>query len=145
MKTSLRQFRATYVTSCRHREPCADQVYASELTSVQIVPGMGNDVAIDLISTHIRQKLNERSTQFRERLCVGPDGILSPSIASLPLDQHNNLILIPQTRQLQVSEELELRSRSISDQLSRASILSFAIRPPLGKTGSSSSIVWLLS
>ncbi|KAJ7931546.1 armadillo/beta-catenin/plakoglobin [Mycena leptocephala] len=56
-----------------------------------IVPGSNNAVAIDLICTHIRRMLHERSNHFRQRW---PFHICTPA-------QDLNLTVLPQTRQLQ--------------------------------------------
>ncbi|OCH86072.1 armadillo/beta-catenin/plakoglobin [Obba rivulosa] len=62
-----------------------------------IVPGSDNNVAIELISTHIRRQLNERATRLRQHL-VGPRDLISQS--AIPLEAHSNLALLPQTPQL---------------------------------------------
>ena len=57
-------------------------------------------MAIELIATHIRRKIDERSRYLRERLArIGPQD-LSPGD---PTDQEfPNLTVLQQTRQLQV-------------------------------------------
>ncbi|KAI0078825.1 armadillo/beta-catenin/plakoglobin [Panus rudis PR-1116 ss-1] len=66
-----------------------------------IVPGHDNNVAIDLIATHIRRKLKERSTKIRCQLAQASP---RPSAASTPSFEvpeiTENLILIPETPQL---------------------------------------------
>jgi len=85
------------------------------LTPAQIVPGSNNDVAIDLICTHIRQKLQERSHKFRQKIAVPSKYISSPSGASTPevRIEDLDLTILPQTRQLQVNPLLHYLSFSI--------------------------------
>ncbi|KZT41250.1 P-loop containing nucleoside triphosphate hydrolase protein [Sistotremastrum suecicum HHB10207 ss-3] len=59
-----------------------------------IVPGSQNSVAIDLISTHVRRMLDNRSNSFRDRLYVS-GGLGDPSHR-----QSENLSVLPQTPQL---------------------------------------------
>ncbi|KAI8980099.1 armadillo/beta-catenin/plakoglobin [Trametes punicea] len=63
-----------------------------------IVPGSDNTVAIDLIATHVRHKIDERSRYLRERLAkIGPRDL---SLGD-PADQHfPNVTVLPQTPQL---------------------------------------------
>lgn len=72
-------------------------------THVQIVPGSNNTVAIDLICTHIRGKLLERSNFFRRKMAI-PHLYTSPSGHSLPESKLEdlNLTILPPTRQLEV-------------------------------------------
>ncbi len=67
---------------------------------LQIVPGSDNTVAIELIATHVRRKIEDRSRYLRKSLArIGPRD-LSPGDIK---DQHfPNLTVLPQTRQLQV-------------------------------------------
>jgi uridine kinase len=70
------------------------------LTWLQIVPGSDNAVAIELISTHIRRQLKDRSNHFRKQMASSPmDDRLSfvGGETAIP-----NLILLPQTHQLKV-------------------------------------------
>ncbi|RDX57400.1 armadillo/beta-catenin/plakoglobin [Lentinus brumalis] len=64
-----------------------------------IVPGSDNTVAIELIATHVRRKIEDRSRYLRKSLArIGPRD-LSPGDIK---DQHfPNLTVLPQTRQLQ--------------------------------------------
>ncbi|CDO74973.1 hypothetical protein BN946_scf184945.g45 [Trametes cinnabarina] len=63
-----------------------------------IVPGSDNTVAIDLIATHIRRKIDDRSSYLRQRLAKIAPRDLSPGD---PYDQYfPNLIVLPQTPQL---------------------------------------------
>jgi len=66
---------------------------------MQIVPGSENGVAIELISTHIRRQLNERSNQFRQKMAVPRLSGLSPPHCRL---EELDLIVLSQTRQLKV-------------------------------------------
>ncbi|KAF9003983.1 armadillo/beta-catenin/plakoglobin [Cyathus striatus] len=67
-----------------------------------IVPGSNNAVAIDLISTHIKQQLQERTRQFREKIAVphlyynfgSRDGVTTPPLEEL------GLTVLEQTPQL---------------------------------------------
>ena len=61
-------------------------------------------MAIDLICTHIRQKLQERSSEFRQKIAIPHRYLPSPSGASTPESrlQDLNLTAHPQTNQLQV-------------------------------------------
>ncbi|KAI0359972.1 armadillo/beta-catenin/plakoglobin [Trametes cingulata] len=63
-----------------------------------IVPGSDNTIAIELIATHIRRKIEDRSKYLRERLArIGPQD-LSPGDVD---DQHfPNLTVLHQTPQL---------------------------------------------
>ncbi|KAJ6531826.1 armadillo beta-catenin plakoglobin [Mycena capillaripes] len=81
-----------------------------------IVPGQNNAVAIDLICTHIRRKLLERSNYFRQKMAI-PHLYLSPSGRSIPecTLEDLNLTILPQTRQLQGIFTL-LRSKTSSRQ-----------------------------
>lgn len=66
-----------------------------------IVPGSKNAVAIDLITTHIRKKLAERSNQFRAKM-ANSDSLVhvidSPTTSTM--DPSSSLIVLPQTPQL---------------------------------------------
>ncbi|KAF7327848.1 Uridine kinase [Mycena kentingensis (nom. inval.)] len=66
-----------------------------------IVPGSNNEVAIELICTHIRRKLLDRSNHFRQKLAV-PHMYPSPSgrtVAECRVEDLD-LTIMPQTRQL---------------------------------------------
>ncbi|KAF7969567.1 hypothetical protein HWV62_26929 [Athelia sp. TMB] len=64
----------------------------------QIVPGSDNNVAIELVSTHIRRQLAERATPFRKNIVVTPiDERLSFWSTG---KEHEALIVLPQTHQL---------------------------------------------
>ncbi|KAJ1307658.1 hypothetical protein OPQ81_001751 [Rhizoctonia solani] len=65
-----------------------------------IVPGVRNSVAIDLITTHIRKKLSERSFQFRDKLARSDSLVHIPSSPTTSADATCNLIVLPQTPQL---------------------------------------------
>ena len=66
------------------------------------MPGSDNAVAIDIISTHIRRKLDERATHLRQRLAgTGPRDLVahgSPHLNSETL----NLTLLPEAPQVKV-------------------------------------------
>jgi len=66
-----------------------------------IVPGSNNTVAIDLICTHIRRKLMERSTHFRQKMAV-PHLYTSPSGTAIPECKLEDLglTILPQTRHM---------------------------------------------
>jgi hypothetical protein len=68
------------------------------------VQGTNNEVAIELISTHIRQQLSGRTARFRARLATeGLEHALSPAVSSQHLwECGDNVTLIPQTTQLKV-------------------------------------------
>lgn len=70
------------------------------------MPGSNNTVAIDLICTHIRQKLQERSNMFRQKIAIPHRYLPSSSGASTPEsrceDLDLNLTVHPQTNQLKV-------------------------------------------
>ena len=73
----------------------------------QIVPGSDNSVAIDLITTHIRKQLEERSRSFRVKMAHSrsPEHCLkvppSEDLATLRLH------LVEQTPQLKVDRLLQ--------------------------------------
>ena len=64
------------------------------------MPGSNNEVAIDLICTHIRQKFQERSNRFRQKLAIPHRYLPSPTPESRREDL--NLTVFPQTNQLKV-------------------------------------------
>ncbi|KAJ7158730.1 armadillo/beta-catenin/plakoglobin [Mycena filopes] len=66
-----------------------------------IVPGSNNTVAIELICTHVRRKLQDRSTHFRQKMAI-PHLYTSPSGTMIPESKVEDLDLtiLPQTRQL---------------------------------------------
>jgi len=77
-----------------------------------IVPGHHNDVAIDLICTHVRQQLQERGNRFRQKIAVPR----APAVASAgPPLADLGLHLLPQTRQIGGIFTI-LRDRSTSRQ-----------------------------
>lgn len=61
-----------------------------------IVPGSNNEVAIDLICTHIRQKFQERAARFRHRIAV----LDTTSGTRFPRLEDLNLSVLPQTPQV---------------------------------------------
>lgn len=67
---------------------------------LQIVPGSNNDVAIDLICTHIQKQLKERSHKLRQKIAV-PHKYISGT--STPEDfEEVDLDILKSTPQLQV-------------------------------------------
>ena len=73
---------------------------------MQIVPGFENHVAIDLISTHIRRQLHDRSKRFRDRMVS-----ILPSIShnAAPLEddiKRLRLYVLSQTPQLKVRNDM---------------------------------------
>ncbi|KDQ56971.1 hypothetical protein JAAARDRAFT_58450 [Jaapia argillacea MUCL 33604] len=66
-----------------------------------IVPGSDNHVAIELISSHIRRQLDDRTRRFRSKMALSRANS-STSISQLAFEQvgHPNLIVLPQTPQL---------------------------------------------
>ncbi|EAU85440.1 uridine/cytidine kinase [Coprinopsis cinerea okayama7 len=68
-----------------------------------IVPGSNNAVAIDLMCTHIRQQLQERSKRFRGKIAIPHLYLPSKSGASTPESTIEDLDLhiMPQTRQIE--------------------------------------------
>lgn len=67
---------------------------------LQIVPGHSNDVAIELISTHIRKKLTDRSNSFRRNMAI-PRPMSAKHIQHIG-EQELGLIVMPSTPQLKV-------------------------------------------
>ena len=76
----------------------------------KIVPGVNNDVAIDLLTTHIRRKLKERSNHFRHKMAI-PRMYLHEDIEA-SLDALN-LTVLPMTPQRKVSDGLLLSSTTV--------------------------------
>ncbi|KAF8638288.1 hypothetical protein AX17_002308 [Amanita inopinata Kibby_2008] len=68
-----------------------------------IVPGHNNAVAIELICTHIRRQLQERSNQFRQKMAI--PHLYLPSRSGSPTIEYRledlNLTVLPQTPQVQ--------------------------------------------
>ncbi|EPQ54243.1 armadillo/beta-catenin/plakoglobin [Gloeophyllum trabeum ATCC 11539] len=88
----------------RYVKPAYDNfVFPTSRYADIIVPGSDNHVAIELISTHIRRQLHERARRFRPKMVSRrPTGLSPPStVMSNVSDRHPNLILLPQTPQLQ--------------------------------------------
>ncbi|KAG6842339.1 hypothetical protein C0991_010629 [Blastosporella zonata] len=91
----------------RYVKPAYDNfVHPTSSHADIIVPGSNNEVAIDLISAHIRRQLEERANHFRQKLAI-PDLYFpnSSSGASTPEGRVEDLDLkiLPQTPQLQAS------------------------------------------
>nr|GAT60732.1 armadillo/beta-catenin/plakoglobin [Mycena chlorophos] len=91
-------------------------VLPSQAHADLIVPGSNNQVAIELICTHIRRKLDERSNHFRAKMAT-PHLYTTPSGTAIPestLDELD-LTIMPQTRQIQGIFTI-LRSKTSSKQ-----------------------------
>ncbi|KDR76262.1 hypothetical protein GALMADRAFT_247565 [Galerina marginata CBS 339.88] len=102
----------------RHVKPSYDNFVRPSATHADIiVPGSNNDVAIDLICTHIRQQLQGRSHKFRQKIAVPHKYISSQSGASTPEARLEDLDLtiLPQTPQVQGIFSI-LRDRTSSRQ-----------------------------
>ena len=96
----LRQLRVTNSPACRYRKlTLFFYAVASNVLCVQIVPGHDNDVAINLIATHIRRQLKERATRFRPQMAAASR--TSSPIVPAPIFWQN-LSVAPQTAQMQV-------------------------------------------
>ena len=80
------------------RPPCTSSL------CLQIVPGSNNEVAIELICTHIRQQLQERSNCMRQRMAIPHRYLRSKSGTSSPESRLEdlNLAVLPKTPQLEV-------------------------------------------
>ncbi|KAK2460331.1 hypothetical protein APHAL10511_007720 [Amanita phalloides] len=82
-----------------------------------IVPGHNNKVAIDLISTHVRRQLQERSNMFRKKIAI--PRLYLPSRPGSPSPEYGledlNLTVHPQTAQMQGIYTI-LRSKDTSRQ-----------------------------
>ncbi|KAK7033152.1 Armadillo/beta-catenin/plakoglobin [Favolaschia claudopus] len=101
----------------RYVKPAYDNyVLPSQRYADIIVPGSHNQVAIDLIGTHIRRKLHERTNAFRHKMAI-PHLYTSPSGTVVPECKLEdlNLSILPQTRQLQGISTI-LRSQTSSRQ-----------------------------
>ncbi|KEP48634.1 uridine-cytidine kinase [Rhizoctonia solani 123E] len=80
----------------RFVKPAYDNFVAPTARQV-IVPGVKNSVAIDLITTHVRKKLSERSFQFRDKLARADSLVHIPTSPTASTD---NLVVLRQTPQL---------------------------------------------
>ncbi|KAF9065590.1 armadillo/beta-catenin/plakoglobin [Rhodocollybia butyracea] len=78
-----------------------------------IVPGQNNEVAIELISTHTRRQLQERSNSFRPKMVTSSS--YSPDLINKPLENDPNLMILPSTSQLKGIFTI-LRSKDTSRQ-----------------------------
>ncbi|KAF9485201.1 armadillo/beta-catenin/plakoglobin [Pholiota conissans] len=88
----------------RHVKPSYDNfVLPSSTYADIIVPGSNNDVAIDLISTHIRKQLLERSNKLRQKIAVPHKYISSHSGSSTPesILEDLDLTILKSTPQLE--------------------------------------------
>ncbi|KAF7312252.1 Uridine kinase [Mycena indigotica] len=81
-----------------------------------IVPGSNNQVAIELICTHIQRKLHERANHFRPKMAI-PHLYQSPSGKKFPEStlEELQLTVMPKTRQLEGIFTI-LRSKTSSRQ-----------------------------
>ncbi|KAF8753442.1 uridine kinase family [Rhizoctonia solani] len=68
------------------------------------IVGVRNAVAIDLITTHIRKKLSERSFQFRDKLARADSLVHIITSPTVTTDTSCNLIVLPQTPQLRARD-----------------------------------------
>lgn len=70
----------------------------------QIVPGADNAIAIDLIVTHIRKRLDElRQQKLRSLLGKTPSSVPpTPNKKTMPSTAPENVIVMPETTQLRV-------------------------------------------
>jgi uridine kinase len=96
----VRQLCATHLCACRYCKVSSLLLVFFFYLSLQIVPGSNNSVAIELITTHIRRKLQDRSNQFREKMCAPKVTPRSPS-AVVDADILG-LTVLPETNQLKV-------------------------------------------
>ncbi|KAJ3822471.1 armadillo/beta-catenin/plakoglobin [Lentinula raphanica] len=78
-----------------------------------IVPGQNNSVAIELISTHTRRQLQERSNSFRPKMVTS--SLHAPSLVDAPLENDPNLVILPSTPQLEGIFTI-LRSKDTNNQ-----------------------------
>ncbi|KAJ3744425.1 armadillo/beta-catenin/plakoglobin [Lentinula detonsa] len=78
-----------------------------------IVPGQNNSVAIELISTHTRRQLQERSNSFRPKMVTS--SLHAPSLVNEPLENDPNLMILPSTPQLEGIFTI-LRSKDTNNQ-----------------------------
>jgi len=102
----------------RYVKPSYDNFVRPTATYADIiVPGSNNNVAIDLICTHIRQKFEERSNKFRQKIAIPHRYLPSRSGASTPEStvEDLDLTILPQTRQVQGIFTI-LRDRACSRQ-----------------------------
>ncbi len=68
---------------------------------IQIVPGSNNGVAIELITTHIRRQLQERSNRFRPKMAI-PRRLHSPGVSTPETKVEDlNLSVLRSTPQVQ--------------------------------------------
>ncbi|KAG9315184.1 uridine kinase family-domain-containing protein [Chiua virens] len=86
--------RNTYVMS---NPPTDNFVLPTSRYADIVVPGSNNSVAIDLISTHVRRQMNERTRHFREYMAT-PD--IDNCLLLNGNHEESNVILLPQTPQL---------------------------------------------
>ncbi|KAF8896342.1 armadillo/beta-catenin/plakoglobin [Infundibulicybe gibba] len=86
----------------RYVKPSYDNFVRPTATHADIiVPGSNNGVAIELISTHIRRKLEERSNRFRQKMAIPRLYLTGPSAPSGVRLKDLNLTVLPRTPQLQ--------------------------------------------
>lgn len=72
----------------------------------QIVPGSSNQLAIELLVSHVKRQLDSRSLRFRKLLAnmESSESKLKPKSAGWQKDSH--VVLLEQTNQLKVSDVL---------------------------------------
>jgi len=78
-------------------------VFPSSKFADIIVPGASNNVAIDLIVTHIRKQLDARTLRFRNKLTVCMQSNADTEPNGEDGENPQNAIVVPQTRQIRVS------------------------------------------
>lgn len=69
---------------------------------MQIVPGNDNAMAIELITTHVKKMLKDRSVKFRERMARAECFIMRP-IGPSEGDLLDGIVVLPDSPQLKVS------------------------------------------
>ncbi|KAI0049770.1 armadillo/beta-catenin/plakoglobin [Auriscalpium vulgare] len=100
----------------RYVKPSYDNFVAPSSRHADIiVPGKDNSVAIELISTHIRRQLEQRSRQFRRKMAANLKRSLSQGPARKPSLEELDITILDQTPQLKGIYTV-LRDRTASRQ-----------------------------
>ncbi|KAF5327151.1 hypothetical protein D9619_004898 [Psilocybe cf. subviscida] len=104
----------------RYVKPSYDNFVRPSATHADIiVPGSNNEVAVDLICTHIQRQLAERSSQFRQKIAAPHRYLSSPTGTRTPPDsttvEELNLTILPTTPQMQGTFTI-LRNRETTKQ-----------------------------
>ncbi len=112
-------------------------------TRRKIVPGQNNHVAIDLITTHMRKKLDERSVTFRESMAKAQMNFwkqrMTPGVESRPeslTPSGKSVYVLPEGPQLKVCRNVHwdhVRCKETSHLL-REYTLSFVTPRPASLT-----------